>query len=383
MEPKAGKMKETPSSGSGRERAGHGGTVNPPRVNRKGGAGNPPPEGETRSRASSLTKLLRIAETAKTEPEMVFTSVGHLLDVDLLREAYGRTRKDASAGIDGQTAEDYGKDLKRNLEGLVARLKAKRYRAPAVRRTYIPKGQGNEMRPIGIPTFEDKVLQRAVAMILEAIYEPIFSDDSYGFRPGRGCHDALQVMRERIMSMRGYWVIEVDIRKFFDSLDHSQLMAILRRRVRDGTVLRLIGKWLKAGVLDKETLFFPGAGTPQGGVISPILGNIYLHTVLDEWFHELVRPVLHGRAFLVRYADDFVMGFEREDDADRVLRTLPLRFEKYGLRLHPLKTGQIDFRPPWRRRQEKCPQPRPRRSFDFLGFTVYWGAPGVVGMRSN
>jgi group II intron reverse transcriptase/maturase len=235
---------------------------------------------------------------------MVFTTLAHHIDVDWLREAYRRTRKDGARGVDGQTAADYASNLEDNLRSLLDRAKSGTYRAPPVRRVHIPKGDGKQTRPIGIPTFEDKVLQRAVAMILEAVYEQDFQDFSYGFRPGRSAHQALQALHKGLARMAGGWVLEVDIRKFFDTLDHEHLREILRRRVRDGVLLRLIGKWLNAGVLEGLELSYPESGTPQGGVISPLLANIYLHEVLDEWFVRDVKPRLNGPAFLVRYADD-------------------------------------------------------------------------------
>ena len=198
-----------------------------------------------------------------------------------------------------------------------------------MRRVHIPKGDGSKTRPIGIPTFEDKVLQRAMAMVLEAVYEQDFYDCSYGFRPGRSAHDALRALREPLMAMNGGWVLEADIEKFFDSVDRAQLHEILRRRVRDGVLLRLIGKWLNAGVMEEGRVYRPEAGTPPGGVISPLLANIYLHGVLDEWFARQVKPRLRGRADLVRYADDFVIAFELEEDARRVMDVLPKRFGKY------------------------------------------------------
>jgi group II intron reverse transcriptase/maturase len=206
-------------------------------------------------------------------------------------------------------------------------------------------------------------------MVLQAVYEQDFLQCSYGFRPGRGAHMALEALREATMQMRGGWVVEVDISKFFDSLDHSQLMAILRQRIRDGVLLRLISKWLHAGVLEGEEIFRPGMGTPQGGVISPLLANVYLHEVLDTWFTRDVQPRLHGQATLVRYADDFVIVCSDERDARRVLDVLPKRFGKYGLTLHPEKTRLVPFRrPPLGRRRDK----HRSGNFDLLGFTHYW-----------
>lgn len=256
-----------------------------------------------------------------------------------------------------------------NLGQLLDRAKAGTYRAPPVKRVHIPKGDGVSTRPIGIPTFEDKVLQRAAAMVLEAVYEQDFLDCSYGFRPRRSAHQALESFWNQMMKTGGGWVVEVDIRKFFDTLDHSHLREILRQRVRDGVLLRLIGKWLNAGVLEAGELSYPEAGTPQGGVISPLLANIYLHEVLDKWFEEEVKPRLHGRAFLVRFADDFVIGFSSEADARRVMDVLPKRFGKYGLALHPEKTRLVRFHRPRQRRDGGTDEPE---SFDLLGFTHHW-----------
>jgi len=327
--------------------------------------------GETPGSQTVSTKLQRIAKLAKDAPKMAFTTLAHHIDVEWLREAYRRTRKDGAVGVDGQTAAGYAEELESRLQSLLERAKAGTYQAPPVRRAHIPKGDGSETRPIGIPTFEDKVLQRAVAMVLEAVYEQDFHAFSYGFRPGHSAHQALEDLRSGTMQMAGGgWVLEVDIRKFFDTLDHERLREILRHRVRDGVLLRLIGKWLNAGVLDGLGLSHPDTGTPQGGVISPLLANIYLHEVLDEWFVREVRPRLRGQAMLVRYADDFVMVFAREDDARRVWRVLPERFGKYGLTLHPDKTRLVSFQRPNRSSDKDDDDPG---TFDLLGFTHHWG----------
>jgi RNA-directed DNA polymerase len=222
------------------------------------------------------------------------------------------------------------------------------------------------MRPIGVPTVEDKVLQRAVVMALEPLYEQDFLNCSYGFRPGRGQHGALGELWKQMMAMRGGWVVEVDIRKFFDTLDRQRLQGIVRQRVRDGVLLRLIGKWLNAGVMEEGVLWYPEAGTPQGGVISPLLANIYLHEVVDQWFEGVVKPRLRGRSFMIRFADDMVLCFAREADARAVMSVLPKRFAKYGLALHPEKTRLVRFNSP----NAKGGDPG---TFDFLGFTHHWG----------
>jgi group II intron reverse transcriptase/maturase len=299
---------------------------------------------------------------------VALTTLAHHIDVEFLREAYRRTRKDGATGVDGQTAAAYAEKLEDNLCDLLDRFKSGTYKAPPVRRVQIPKGDGSKTRPIGIPTFEDKVLQRAVAMVLEAVYEQKFLDCSYGFRPGRSAHDALQAFWDGLMEMRGGWVLEVDIQGFFDTLVHEHLRSFLDQRVRDGVLRRTINKWLKAGALDGATLSRPDAGTPQGGVISPLLANVYLHEVFDTWFEAEVRPRLKGRALVIRYADDVAIAFSSEQDARRVMDVLPKRFGKYGLTLHPEKTRLVPFRQP--RAEDDSEGPG---SFELLGFTHFWG----------
>lgn len=325
----------------------------------------------TSSPDSVSTKLDRIAKLAKQMPGATLTTLSHHIDIEWLREAHRRTRKDGATGVDGQSAAEYAANLEVNLQLLLDRAKSgDHYRAPAVRRVHIPKGDGDKTRPIGVPTFEDKVLQRAVAMVLEAVYEQDFLDCSYGFRPGRSAHDAMRALRAGMMEMNGGWVLEADIEGFFDSVDRNRLQQVLRQRVGDGVLLRLVGKWLNAGVMEEGQVSYPDSGTPQGGVISPLLANIFLHDVLDTWFEHEVKPRLRGRAFLVRYADDFVIVFSREQDAHRVLDVLPKRFGKNGLRLHPEKTRLVQFRrPPLMR---KLPREQEPESFGFLGFQLYW-----------
>ena len=320
------------------------------------------------------TKRQRIATLAKQSSTMSLTSLAHHVDVEWLREAYRLTRRDGAVGVDGQTAEKYAANLDENFESLLNRAKSGTYRAPPVRRVYIPKGTGNKTRPIGIPTFEDKVLQRAVAMVLESVYEQDFLDCSYGFRPGRSPHQALDAFRTQTMSIQGGWIVELDIEKFFDNLDHSHLREFLGRRIRDGVLKRLIGKWLNAGVLENGSLHYPQAGSPQGGVISPILSNVYLHYVLDKWFEQEVKPRMKGRAFLVRFADDAVLGFSCEQDARRVLEVLPKRFARYGLKLHPTKTRLVRFERPPRndRPRGNSELPSSPETLELLGFTHYW-----------
>lgn len=300
-----------------------------------------------------------------------------------MREAYRRTRKDGATGIDGQTAVAFAEDLDENLKGLLNATKSGSYRAPPVRRAYIPKASGKP-RPIGIPTFGDKVLQRAVVQLIEPIFESDFVDSSYGFRPGRSAHDATDALWRHTMDVRGGTVIELDIKSFFDSMIPQEILRMVRQRIRDGVILRLIAKWLKAGVLKGAQYERTRLGAPQGSVISPLLGNIYLHEVLDVWFEKVVKPRLRGRAHLVRYADDAALVFEYESDARRVFDVLPQRFAKYGLELHPEKTRLVRFKRP-RIDMKPSISERPE-TFDFLGFTHYWGrsrsGKGVVKQKT-
>lgn len=314
-------------------------------------------------------KQSRIAQLAKQMPGRAMHSISRHMDLGWLREAYRRTRKDGAAGVDGQTADEYAANLDENLGSLLERAKSGTYRAPPVRRVHIPKGDGSKTRPIGIPTFEDKVLQRAVVMLLEPVYEQDFYDFSYGFRPGRSAHDAVRALDKALWRMDGGWVLEVDVRSFFDTLEHEKLRDLFRQRVDDGVVVRLVGKWLRAGVMEGGVVRrSSGLGTPQGGVVSPMLANIYLHEVLDKWFVREVKPRLDGEAHLVRYADDFVLVFSAKEDAERVRLVLPKRFARFGLALHPEKTRMLQFwRPP---PEPKGPRPG---TFDFLGFTFHWG----------
>jgi len=319
------------------------------------------------------TKQQRIAELARLMADASFTSLAYYIDLEWLQEAYRRTRKDGAAGVDDVTAEEYEKDLENNLQSLLDRFKSGRYFAPPVKRAYIPKGDGKGgLRPIGIPALEDKVLQRAVVMVLSPLYEQDFLPCSFGFRPERSVHQALEEMWRKIMRMGGCWVLEVDIKRYFDTVEHKHLREFLRKRVRDGVIMRTIGKWLKAGVMEEGAIHYPEEGTPQGGVISPLISNIYLHEVLDLWFEQEVRPRLYGGGVLIRFADDFVMLFTHERDARRVQAVLPERFGKYGLSIHEEKTRLVDFR----RSKEKGSK---WATFDFLGFTHYWG----VSRRKN
>jgi group II intron reverse transcriptase/maturase len=323
----------------------------------------------------------KIAEASRKHAGASLTSVAHHIDAEWMYCAYEMTRKDGARGIDGVGAKAYERNLEANLLNLVDRFKSGTYRAPAVRRVYIPKAGSREMRPLGIPTYEDKILQRAAQMALEPIYETEFHDVSYGFRPGRSAHQAVETIWKESMGIHGGFVIDMDISKYFDTIPHRKLMEIVGRRVSDGVIERIIGKWLNAGVMDEGNLQRTDKGTPQGGVISPLLSNIYLHEVLDEWFLKTVRPRLKGKAFLIRYADDAVIGCELKDDAERIMKVLPLRFAKYGLTIHPEKTRLVDFRKP-----EESSH-KGDGSFTFLGFTHYWGRSRkgrwVVGRKTD
>jgi len=314
------------------------------------------------------TKIQEIAEQAEEYPEMVFTTLAHRMDVEWLREAYRRTNKSSAAGVDGVTAAEYGANLEENLQELHERMVKGVYKAPPVERVWLEKDDGRK-RPIGKPTFEDKIVQRAVAMLIEPIYEQEFYDFSHGFRRGHSAHQALHELKEKCQKENANWVVDADVSKFFDEIRHDQLQEFIKQRVNDGGIMRLIGRWLKAGVMEAGHLTYAEKGSPQGGVISPMLANIYLHYVLDEWYAQVVKPRLKGRSFLIRYADDFIIGCELESDAQRIMKVLPRRFERYGLTIHPEKTKLVKFGKPPKR---GTGGPKKAESYDFLGFTHYW-----------
>ena len=312
-------------------------------------------------------ELLKVMERAKRDSSMRFFSLAHLLDEQALRRAYDRLRKDAAVGVDGITKEQYGQDLERNLRALRAQMRSMRYRHQPIRRVHIPKDKG-KTRPIGISCIVDKVVQGALTEVLEAVYEPVFFDGSYGFRRGRSAHDALRALNRVLSNEEVSFILEADIVSFFDSIDRKMLVEMLRERVADTSLLRLVGKCLHVGILDGEDFSKPDEGTVQGSALSPMLGNIFLHHALDQWFERDVRPRMRGRVHLIRYADDFVITFELEEDARRVAAVLPKRFERYGLSLHPDKTRLLPFaRPPRDQDEGKGPS-----TFDFLGFTHHW-----------
>ncbi|MCK6546655.1 group II intron reverse transcriptase/maturase [Myxococcota bacterium] len=314
------------------------------------------------------TRLRRIAEIARAHPNEPLRTLAHHVDEKMFEYAYWQLKPGASAGIDGETHASYAGKRKERYAVLRDQMHGGTYRAPPVRRVYIPKDNG-QRRPLGIPTLEDKLLQRAITSVLEAVYEQSFFDCSYGYRAGRSAHQALEALWKALMSNTGGWVIEADIEQFFDTLEHGQLREMLARRIQDGVLLRMVGKWLNAGVMEEGRIEASNEGTPQGGVISPLLANVYLHEVLDSWFEREVKPRLRGSATLVRYADDFVIVFQFKEDAERVYEVLPKRFGRFGLRLHPDKTRLLHSRPRPPSSGTKAPSSAP---FDFLGFSHYW-----------
>lgn len=312
------------------------------------------------------TELERISELAKQDRTLQFTSLAHLLTVERLGEAYHKLRKDASPGVDGLTAQEYEQDLTGNLRDLHRRLRKGRYRAQPVRRVYIE--QDGKRRPLGIPALEDKIVQRAVVSIVDAIYEQDFLPCSFGYRPGRSAQDALNEVFRAIVVGKVSYVLEVDIQGYFQNIVHEHLMAFLQRRIKDSSLVRLIGKWLRAGVLEEGRLLPVTKGASQGAVISPILANVYLHYVLDEWMEAVVKPRMRGEMYLIRYADDLITCFQYREDAERVAGVLRKRFAKYGLELHEEKTRLITF---GRFAAENLRRQGPGKppTFDFLGFT--------------
>ena len=321
-------------------------------------------QGSDPEHATMKTQIIQIVEQARRVKGEAVQTLMHCIDENWLHEAYRKTRKDGATGIDRQTGSEYGTNLGENLKGLLERMRSGKYKAPTIRRVRIPKDDGGE-RMLGITTFEDKIVQRAVTMLLEPVYEPEFYPCSYGFRPKKSAHQALTDLRRGIVENQAVMLIDADIKGCFDNISHQKLIEVIKERVVDGTLIRFIGKWLNAGVLDGGEIINPETGTPQGGVVSPILANIFLHTVLDEWWHKTVQPRLKKRSFLIRYADDFVIGFESEDDAQRVYEVLPKRFSKYGLTIHPEKTRLVNIGKP------KGPASK-GETFNFLGFTHYW-----------
>jgi RNA-directed DNA polymerase len=314
-------------------------------------------------------KLERIGQLAKADPGLRFTALAHHIDEEFLRETWQGLNKRGAAGVDGTSMSAYAENLDENLKSLVERLKAHSYQAPNVRRVYIPKaGNPEKRRPLGIPTVEDRLLQASVARLLGPIYETDFLDCSFGFRPGRTAHQALAEVRTAVITGAAQWVVEADIKSYFDTIDHTWLMRMIELRIGDPWILRLIRKWLKAGILDQGTVTTPEVGTPQGGPLSPLLANVYLHYVLDLWFTRVVRRHCHGAANIVRFADDYVALFALQEDAENFAAALPERMAKFGLKLAEEKTKLIPFgRRHWERGQSYA------HHFDLLGFRHHLG----------
>ena len=302
---------------------------------------------------------------------MQFTTLAHLLDVPMLERAFWSLNPKSAAGVDRVTWQDYKRNLETNLEELHKRLKDDTYRPQPVERRWIPKSNG-KLRPLGLPALEDKVVAKAVALLLEQIYEQDFYDFSFGFRPGKSCHDASHELRQELLQLGITCVIDCDISSFFDNLEHGTLISLLQQRVNDGRLLKIIRRMLEAGIMDGKDLVFPEKGSPQGSVISPLLANVYLHAVLDKWFAEVVVPHCRGRVMMIRYADDFIIGCAREDDAKRIMNVLPKRFAKFGLELNTEKSRLVDFTRPRAGRDGK-PRGKKPDTFSFLGFVYYWG----------
>jgi group II intron reverse transcriptase/maturase len=323
---------------------------------------------DTELEVSTRTKLALIARRAREEPQGQFTSLAHLLDERFLAACYHRLGRDRAGGVDGVTWEEYGEHLDENLRDLVARMKAKRYKPLPAKRVYIPKDEHSK-RPLGLPALEDKIVQKGIAEIMEAIYEADFLDCSYGFRSKRGCHQAINAVDKTIMTQPINHVIDADIKAFFDSVSHPGLMKCLQVRIKDPSFLLLIQRFLKAGYFEAGQIVATEQGTPQGGNLSPMLSNIFLHYVLDLWFEKRIKRQVRGVCFLVRYADDFVCMVQYQDDAQHILEALRERFTQFDLGLHPEKTRVISFGR-YERQNAQRQQRRPN-TFDFLGFTHY------------
>ena len=313
------------------------------------------------------TKLCRIAQKARQEPNLRFVNLFHPLKVEWLRECFEGLRSNAAPGMDAVTQEAYARPVEENLAALENRLHPMSYRPRAVRRVYIPKPGTDKKRPLGIPVLEDKLVQAAMARVLEQIYEQDFIKDSYGFRPGRRCHDALRALSETVERGDIEWIVEADIKGFFDHVNHDHLMAFLSRRIGDERMLRMGKRFLMAGVNEDGAFSASEEGTPQGGVISPLRANIYPHYVLDQWVEQAFRPTCRGRARLIRYADDFVVCFSYQGEAEAFQRDLVARLAQFGLEVEPTKTKGIAFGP----QAAFYGKGRKPETFDFLGFTHY------------
>lgn len=313
-------------------------------------------------------KLSLISGHARRDKGFRFTSLAHLLNEEYLRDCYNSLNRNKAVGIDEVSWRDYGQNLEENLSRLVRKLKSKKYKPLPARRVYIPK-QGNEKRALGIPAIENKIIERGITWILESIYEQDFLNNSYGFRPGKNCHQALKEINDIVMFQPVSYIVEADIRKFFDRVPHEMLLSSIKMRVKDTTMLNLIEKFLKAGYVDNEMMIKTEEGTPQGSILSPILSNIYLHYVLDTWFENVVKKYTKGYCELIRYADDFLCLVRYKEDATKIEKALKERFKRCGLELHPDKTRTLSFGR--FERESARRQNRRANTFDFLGFTHY------------
>jgi group II intron reverse transcriptase/maturase len=346
------------------------------RAERQSGQSTHARERNTPERSVSRT-LSALRAKAEQEPEHRFRGLSRLLDKQMLREAFACLKCKAAPGIDGVTHAEYAQNLEVHLTELEKRLKAGRYRASSVKRRWIAKAGSNKMRPLGIPVLEDKIVQQAVKMILESIWEADFYDESIGYRQGVGARESSKDLAEALNDGTYRWVVEADIRGFFDHIDHGWMVRMLEERIADRPLIRLIVKWLKAGVMETDgSVVHPATGTPQGGVISPILANIYLHFVQDQWIKKVVSKRSKGKVLFRRYADDSVVCFERLDDAQAYLRELPKRLEKFNLQIAEEKSSLVKFNR-W--------EPDQSGKFTFLGFDFYWGRsrkyPQFVNVR--
>ncbi len=326
----------------------------------------------TPSRESGPNGLERVREAARKNKELKFTALLHHVSIDLLRESYQNLKKKAAPGVDGVTWQAYGEGLEARLSDLHGRIHRGAYRARPSRRTWIPKNDGKQQRPLGIAALEDKVVQAAVGKVLNQIWEEDFQGFSYGFRPGRGQHDALDALSVGITRRNVNWILDLDIRAFFDKLQHEWLIRFVEKRVGDRRVVRLIQKWLKAGVMEDGQWFETEEGSPQGAVISPTLANLYLHYALDLWVDAWRTKVARGDMIVVRYADDAVLGFEHREDAERFRKELTERLRKFGLELHPEKTRLLEFGRYAAERRKRRGEKKPE-TFNFLGFTHICG----------
>lgn len=331
-----------------------------------------------RNEIDVFTKLQRIEEIVKQNAKAKFTSLAYLLNPELLKYALRKLNKQGASGVDGKTVKDFEANSEENIVQLHHELKEKKYRAANIRRTYIPKNNG-KLRPLGIPTVRDRIVQRAMAEILTRVYEPQFMDISYGFRPKRSAHDALARIREQVHDNPVNWIVDVDIRGYFDHVNHEWMIKFLDHKITDRSILRIIAKWLKAGILENGVITRNEEGTPQGGPISPILANIYLHYALDLWFEKIYKTQRRGYAFMVRYADDFVVGFEHKEEAEQFLKDLIERFAKFGLQIAEEKTQIVAFGRNSSEIGKTGPSGLPR-TFKFLGF-IHYMKPRTEGSK--